>query len=97
MAAKLVSEVYVPSDVIIHQGQFVDSMMFISRGSIQVEVDDVAISVIHQGSYFGEVRAGGEGRYAFLRELCTEICGELYMMIEGMGKLHFTEGVNVPI
>ncbi|XP_059893420.1 potassium voltage-gated channel subfamily H member 6-like [Gadus macrocephalus] len=43
-----------PGDVLIHYGDVLDSLFFISRGSIQVLRDDVVIAILEKNDIFGE-------------------------------------------
>uniref|UniRef100_A0A8C7YS41 Potassium voltage-gated channel subfamily H member 2 n=1 Tax=Oryzias sinensis TaxID=183150 RepID=A0A8C7YS41_9TELE len=44
-----------PGDTLIHCGDFLDSLFFISRGSIQVMRDDVVVAILGQNDIFGEL------------------------------------------
>jgi len=50
----LVSEVYLPGDYIIRQGEFGDCMFFLSAGSVEVLVNGAVVATLHEGSPFGE-------------------------------------------
>uniref|UniRef100_A0A665WL40 Cyclic nucleotide-binding domain-containing protein n=1 Tax=Echeneis naucrates TaxID=173247 RepID=A0A665WL40_ECHNA len=44
-----------PGDTLIHYGDILDSLFFISRGSIQVIKDDVVVAILEKNDIFGEV------------------------------------------
>ncbi|XP_020567965.1 potassium voltage-gated channel subfamily H member 6-like isoform X3 [Oryzias latipes] len=44
-----------PRDTLIHCGDVLDSLFFISRGSIQVMRDDVVVAILGQNDIFGEL------------------------------------------
>ncbi|KAM9716108.1 voltage-gated inwardly rectifying potassium channel KCNH6 [Menidia menidia] len=44
-----------PADTLIHYGDMLDSLFFISRGSIQVTRDDVVVAVLEKNDIFGEL------------------------------------------
>ncbi|CAG9467891.1 unnamed protein product [Pedinophyceae sp. YPF-701] len=48
-------EVYVPGDMIIRQGEIANEMYFIKSGRVQVESEGHPITVLSDGSYFGEI------------------------------------------
>ncbi|KAM3860042.1 voltage-gated inwardly rectifying potassium channel KCNH6 [Diretmus argenteus] len=43
-----------PGDTLIHYGDILDSLFFISRGSIQVTRDDVVVAILEKNDIFGE-------------------------------------------
>ncbi|XP_037319094.2 potassium voltage-gated channel subfamily H member 6 [Pungitius pungitius] len=43
-----------PGDTLIHYGEILDSLFFISRGSIQVIRDDVVVAILEKNDIFGE-------------------------------------------
>ncbi|XP_034415202.1 potassium voltage-gated channel subfamily H member 6 [Cyclopterus lumpus] len=43
-----------PGDTLIHYGDILDSLFFISRGSIQVIKDEVAVAILEKNDIFGE-------------------------------------------
>ncbi|KAG7227867.1 hypothetical protein INR49_013661 [Caranx melampygus] len=43
-----------PGDTLIHYGDILDSLFFISRGSIQVIRDDVVVAILEKNDIFGE-------------------------------------------
>ncbi|XP_038592483.1 potassium voltage-gated channel subfamily H member 6 [Micropterus salmoides] len=43
-----------PGDTLIHYGDILDSLLFISRGSIQVIRDDVVVAILGKNDIFGE-------------------------------------------
>ncbi|KAM4715899.1 voltage-gated inwardly rectifying potassium channel KCNH6 isoform 2-T2 [Anableps anableps] len=43
-----------PGDILIHYGDFLDSLFFISRGSIQVMRDYVVVALLEKNDIFGE-------------------------------------------
>ncbi|XP_068161561.1 potassium voltage-gated channel subfamily H member 6 [Antennarius striatus] len=43
-----------PGDILIHYGDILDSLFFISRGSIQVIRDDVVVAILEKNNIFGE-------------------------------------------
>ncbi|KAI3365278.1 hypothetical protein L3Q82_010374, partial [Scortum barcoo] len=43
-----------PGDTLIHYGDILDSLFFISRGSIQVNRDDVVVAILEKNDIFGE-------------------------------------------
>ncbi|XP_035525500.1 potassium voltage-gated channel subfamily H member 6 [Morone saxatilis] len=43
-----------PGDILIHYGDILDSLFFISRGSIQVIRDDVVVAILGKNDIFGE-------------------------------------------
>ncbi|XP_068438822.1 potassium voltage-gated channel subfamily H member 6 [Clinocottus analis] len=43
-----------PGDTLIHYGDILDSLFFISRGSIQVIKDDVVVALLEKNDIFGE-------------------------------------------
>nr|XP_040032088.1 potassium voltage-gated channel subfamily H member 6 isoform X1 [Gasterosteus aculeatus aculeatus] len=43
-----------PGDTLIHYGEILDSLFFISRGSIQVIKDDVVVAILEKNDIFGE-------------------------------------------
>ncbi|XP_049916763.1 potassium voltage-gated channel subfamily H member 6 [Epinephelus moara] len=43
-----------PGDTLIHYGDMLDSLFFISRGSIQVIRDDVVVAILEKNDTFGE-------------------------------------------
>ncbi|XP_054455496.1 potassium voltage-gated channel subfamily H member 6 [Anoplopoma fimbria] len=43
-----------PGDTLIHYGDILDSLFFISRGSIQVIKDDVVVAILEKNDIFGE-------------------------------------------
>ncbi|KAM4624483.1 voltage-gated inwardly rectifying potassium channel KCNH6, partial [Polymixia lowei] len=43
-----------PGDTVIHYGDILDSIFFISRGSIQVIKDDVVVAILEKNDIFGE-------------------------------------------
>ncbi|XP_057681704.1 potassium voltage-gated channel subfamily H member 6 [Corythoichthys intestinalis] len=44
-----------PGDTLIHYGDIIDSLFFISRGSIQIIRDDVVIAILEKNDIFGEL------------------------------------------
>ncbi|XP_077481778.1 voltage-gated inwardly rectifying potassium channel KCNH6 [Stigmatopora argus] len=44
-----------PGDTLIHCGDILDSLFFISRGSIQIIRDDVVIAILEKNDIFGEL------------------------------------------
>ncbi|XP_035810488.2 potassium voltage-gated channel subfamily H member 6 isoform X1 [Amphiprion ocellaris] len=44
-----------PGDTLIHYGDILDSLFFISRGSIQVIRDDVVVAILENNDIFGEL------------------------------------------
>ncbi|XP_074519384.1 voltage-gated inwardly rectifying potassium channel KCNH6 [Halichoeres trimaculatus] len=44
-----------PGDTLIHYGDILDSLFFISRGSIQVIRDDVVVAILEKNDIFGEL------------------------------------------
>ncbi|XP_071318733.1 voltage-gated inwardly rectifying potassium channel KCNH6 [Trachinotus anak] len=44
-----------PGDTLIHYGDILDSLFFISRGSIHVIRDDVVVAILEKNDIFGEV------------------------------------------
>ncbi|KAM8836205.1 voltage-gated inwardly rectifying potassium channel KCNH6 isoform 2-T3 [Spinachia spinachia] len=43
-----------PGDTLIHYGEILDSLFFISRGSMQVIRDDVVVAILEKNDIFGE-------------------------------------------
>ncbi|XP_069374202.1 voltage-gated inwardly rectifying potassium channel KCNH6 isoform X2 [Paralichthys olivaceus] len=43
-----------PGDTLIHYGDILDSLFFISRGSIQIIRDDVVVAILERNDIFGE-------------------------------------------
>ncbi|XP_056899942.1 potassium voltage-gated channel subfamily H member 6 isoform X3 [Takifugu flavidus] len=43
-----------PGDILIHYGDILDSLFFISRGSVQVIRDDVVVAILEKNDIFGE-------------------------------------------
>ncbi|XP_008336177.3 potassium voltage-gated channel subfamily H member 6-like, partial [Cynoglossus semilaevis] len=43
-----------PGDTLIHYGDILDSLFFISRGSIQIIRDDVVVAILEKNDIFGE-------------------------------------------
>uniref|UniRef100_A0A673C0H8 Potassium voltage-gated channel, subfamily H (eag-related), member 6b n=1 Tax=Sphaeramia orbicularis TaxID=375764 RepID=A0A673C0H8_9TELE len=44
-----------PADTLIHYGDILDSLFFITRGSIQVIRDDVVVAILEKNDIFGEL------------------------------------------
>ncbi|XP_028332040.1 potassium voltage-gated channel subfamily H member 6 [Gouania willdenowi] len=44
-----------PGDTLIHSGDILDSLLFISRGSIQIIRDDVVVAILENNDIFGEL------------------------------------------
>lgn len=45
-----------PGDTLIHYGDILDSLFFISRGSIQVVRDDVVVAILGESSHNGHTK-----------------------------------------
>lgn len=44
-----------PGDILIHYGDILDSLFFISRGSIQVIRDDVVVAILGDAASLGQL------------------------------------------
>jgi hypothetical protein len=58
----LKSEVFLPGEYIIRQGEYGDCMYFLTSGTVQVVVDDKEVARLGPGSPFGETALVEQGR-----------------------------------
>jgi len=64
------SEVFLPNDYVIRQGEYGDCMYFLSSGEVEILVDDKRVAVLGSGSPFGETALlQNEKRMASVRAL----------------------------
>eukprot|EP01137_Pigoraptor_chileana_P025750 Opistho-2@95681 len=58
IALKLRTTFSAPGDCLIHQGDAIDTLFFIARGSMEIVVNERRVAVLSDGDFFGEMSLG---------------------------------------